>query len=72
MEDLVDVIAVGFMFLVDVIKRFKYLIIVTLIALGLMYWVWSVDNDAKQECRDKGGVPISADSGVKCATGVIK
>lgn len=71
-DEIADGLAVAFMFVVDGIKQFKYVIIATIIALVVVYWIWSINNDAEKACRNKGGVPISTDGGVKCAAGLIK
>ena len=67
-----DWVAVSFMFVMDALKKLKYMIVAAIICFGLLYLIWSKTNDAEQACRDKGGVPISSSDGVKCASGVIK
>lgn len=67
-----DEVALFFIFIMDGIRRWKYLIIATLVTLGILYWIVSMNNQAEQACRDKGGVPISTDNGVKCTSGLIK
>lgn len=72
MDDLIDAVVIGFIFALDGIKRFRYTILATFVALGILFWIWSIQHNAEQACRDKGGVPISDEYDVKCATGLIK
>lgn len=71
--ELEDWIVLAFWFVIDGIRKFKYLVLATIIAVGLLIWVASITEGEKQACRDKGGVPIaSEDGGVKCTAGLIK
>lgn len=67
-----DDIALAFIFLIDGIKRFRYMVIVTIVCLGILVWIWHVNDDAEKSCRAKGGTAINTESGVTCVSGVIK
>lgn len=72
MDDLEGMIFVAYMFLVDGFRRFWHVIVATVVVIVIVWWIASIQSDAEQACRDKGGTPITSDSHVTCATGVIK
>ncbi len=72
MDDLEDFVLVIFMFVIDGFRRFWHMIIATVVVILIVWWIASIQSDAEQACRDKGGTPITSDSHVTCATGVIK
>lgn len=71
MDDLDDLFLGEFLGgLVELCRRFWMVVLVTLVIIGLLIAIVIRENQSKDACRAKGGIPVdTTDRGLRCMKG---